>query len=141
MLYNLLNDVGAWHQCGRYEREIISRNEEIEMNKVLAKGLYDSIVMENYSIYKDLFMNTDIATVSDEYWKSSLNLFMKLSDNDKDIFFKILKQVSIDTISNMLAFIDGTMDLEDIDDVSLMISSKKIEDMQDSFLEYVEAHN
>lgn len=111
------------------------------MNKILAKGLYDSIVMENYSIYKDLFMNTDIADVSDEYWKGSLNLFKKLSDNDKDIFFKILKQVSIDTISNMLAFVDGTMDMENIDNVSLMISSKKIEDMQDSFLEYVEEHD
>lgn len=71
---------------------ISSVKKKIEyMNKEeFIKNLYNAVIKENSTIYKKLFTNTDINKVRDSYWKEALKLYTELSDENKDVFFKII---------------------------------------------------
>ncbi len=101
-----------------------------------------SVLDENVVIYKDLFETTEVEQASDPYWKEALCLFKKLSNEDREILFKIIRQVSIDTISNLFAILDGVSCLEDQEgDFSLTLDDKPEKlngDLQDIFLEIEE---
>lgn len=106
------------------------------------KKLYDSIVRENKVIYTDLFNNTKIEEVTDDYWIEALKFYDGISEDSKEVFFKIIKQIEIDAISNFLGILDGTVTLGDeIIDVDVLFkeNQEKINgDLQDLFLEYDE---
>ncbi|AJQ94842.1 hypothetical protein [Gynuella sunshinyii] len=106
------------------------------------KKIRQSVLDENIAIYKDLFANTEIDQASDPYWQEALGLFKKLGDKEKETLFKIMRQVSVDTISNLFALLDGVSCLEDQDgDFSLTIENEKKQlngDLQDIFLEIEE---
>jgi putative transposase len=113
------------------------------MNKVdLIKTLYQSTIKENSTIYKDLFNNTDINKVKDSYWKAALTFYKELSDANKDVFFKIIEQVQVDTVSNILGVLDGVVSTaeEDIEiEMTIKGNNELINgDLQDLFLEYDE---
>ncbi|HIF9540201.1 TPA: hypothetical protein ACX6S1_000369 [Photobacterium damselae] len=103
------------------------------------KKVRQSILDENIAIYKDLFETTEVDQASDPYWKEALSLFDKLGDKEKKTLFRIMRQVSVDTISNMFALLDGVSCLEDQDgDFSLTIENVQEQlngDLQDIFLE------
>ena len=69
-----------------------------------------SIVDENVAIYRDLFENTEKA--SDPYWQRALVLFRSLDDDQRSVFFEVLRQTAIDSVSNIFAIIDGVAVLE-----------------------------
>lgn len=75
--------------------------------KEFAGGLYSAIVDENIVIYRDLFINTEISEVTDPYWTNALSLFKSLSVEQQKVFFSIIKQIIVDTTSNVLGVIDG----------------------------------
>ena len=75
--------------------------------KEFAVGLYSAVVDENSLIYRELFQNTEIGKVTDPYWKDALPLFKSLSLEQREVFFSIIKQIMIDTTSNVLGVIDG----------------------------------
>ena len=106
------------------------------------KKIRQSVLDENIAIYKDLFETTEVDQASDPYWKEALDLFEKLGDKEKETLFKIMRQVSVDTISNMFALLDGVICLEEQDgDFSLTIENKQEQlngDLQDIFLEIEE---
>jgi putative transposase len=115
----------------------------IKMNaKTFAVELYESIVNDNLRLYQDLFNNTDTSTVKDQYWKEAIGFYRSLSDEDKVVFFKVVKQVEIDTISNVLGVLDGVVSMSGFNDeidVMLRKNQEKINgDLQDLFLEYDE---
>lgn len=106
------------------------------------KKIRQSVLDENIAIYKDLFETTEVDQASDPYWKEALDLFEKLGDKEKETLFKIMRQVSVDTISNMFALLDGVICLEEQDgEFSLTIENKQEQlngDLQDIFLEIEE---
>ena len=114
----------------------------MEKKKELIKNIYESITKENQSVYRDLFENTEIETTTDAYWKEALKLYGELSNENKEIFFKIIKQVEIDAVSNILGILDGTVGLENgaVElDLNFKNSNEKINgDLQDMFLVYDE---
>ena len=50
--------------------------------------LYKFICEENLSLYKEMFEKTKLQEVKDEYGKSALEFYQKISENDKYVFFK-----------------------------------------------------
>jgi len=106
------------------------------------KKIRQSVLDENVAIYRDLFETTEVDQASDPYWKEARGLFEKLGDKEKETLFKIMRQVSVDTISNMFALLDGVSCLEDQDgDFSLTIENEQEQlngDLQDIFLEIEE---
>jgi len=104
--------------------------------------LYNLVAKDNLEIYKELFSNTDISEATDPYWKESLQLYKNLTDEDKLVFFKVLRQAGIDAVSSILALLDGVTSLEGQDDEFSLTFKKANErlngDLQDLFLEFDE---
>lgn len=105
-------------------------------------GIREAVVEENLEIYKDLFENTNIESATDRYWKEALLFFSKLDSTDKNIFFRILRQIEVDTTSNILSILDGVSWLEGQED-EFKLTTKNSNDiingeLQDKFLELEE---
>jgi len=110
------------------------------MQKKLITAIYNSILVENVEIYKSLFETTKIGPKTTEYWKLVLGFYEMLSDDDKQVLFRIIEQTVIDTISNMLGAIDGRSTLAEFEpEIGLTADNQNIQgDLQDIFLEMVE---
>lgn len=80
--------------------------------KSFAAGLMHDVIEENVSIYRDLFSKTSAAGASDPYWKRALALFNSLTEEQRSVFFEIVRQVEIDTTSNILGVLDGVNPIE-----------------------------
>lgn len=109
-------------------------------DREIAEKFLARVVNENISTYRQLFSETSSDEAIDLYWKSALSLFNKLDSADKEIFFSILKQVSVDTVSNITGVIDGSSDIGLEEDIRLSSHDGKILSgfLQDRFLEAVE---
>jgi hypothetical protein len=94
------------------------------------------VVSENTTIYRGLFSNTPIEEASDPYWKRALELFGNLSPGEKEVFFEVIRQVAVDTTSNVLGLIDGVNSLHGISgELELRLGGKKLSgDLQSLFL-------
>lgn len=101
--------------------------------------LHKIVVDENIESYKNLFENTALDEASDPYWRNALTLFNSLSQGQREILFSILKQVMIDTTSELLGIIDGSSYFTEQKDEFLLLDKKNNEtlsgDLQDLFLE------
>lgn len=102
-------------------------------------GLHITVVDENIEIYKNLFENIALDEVSDPYWKNALTLFNSLPQEQRELFFSVIKQVMVDTTSNLLGIIDGSIYFTELKDEFLLLDKKNNEplsgDLQDLFLE------
>jgi putative transposase len=113
------------------------------MNKEdFIKRIYQSIIKENLAAYRDLFTNTDINEVTDPYWKEALKFYTELSNENKEVFFKIIEQIEVDAVSNILGVLDGVVSISDEDiefKVTINDNNEPVNgDLQDLFLEYDE---
>jgi len=63
--------------------------------------------------YRKLFFNTPITEATDEYFRQALVFFGDLNETQREVLFRILRQVEIDTTSSLLSVLDGTSDLKD----------------------------
>lgn len=100
-------------------------------------GIRKSIVEENLQLYKELFENT--APVNDIYWKEVLGFYSTLTTDQKDSLFKIIRQVEVDTVSNLLGVLDGVSWLENQTSPFIVTEKGKSEqingNLQDLFIE------
>lgn len=108
----------------------------------LIKNLYKYIIKENKEIYKSIFENTTMNDIKDEYWLKGLKLYKNLSKEEKEVLLNIITQVEVDTVSNFLGILDGTVLLEGENtefELKTVKSNKKINgDLQELFLEFDE---
>jgi hypothetical protein len=106
------------------------------------KKVRQSIIDENSKIYKELFDSNEQDQVSDPYWQEALSLYKNLSAGEKETLLRIMRQVSVDTISNIFALLDGASYLEGQDGLFRLTMENKQEkingDLQDIFLEIEE---
>ncbi|UUS64066.1 MULTISPECIES: hypothetical protein [unclassified Acinetobacter] len=104
-------------------------------SKELVYLLKIGIINENLEIYKGLFSDTLPSEIKDPYFIDAISFFNTLTDEHKRIFFSILRQVMIDSISNVLGVIDDSSSLEEhYGDFSLLYEGKSLEYLQDYFL-------
>ena len=108
-------------------------------SKKLANVFKNEIINENLEIYKSFFTDYSPSEIKDPYFINAISFFNTLSDDNKRIFFSILRQVMIDSISNVLGAIDGSSYLSECDgDFSLLYEGVALEDLQDYFLSQFE---
>lgn len=106
--------------------------------KQFTKQVRKVVVEDNNSIYQELFDTTDINTVTDEYWKEAQRLYNKLTKDERKVLLKIMKQVSLDTTSNIFGIIDGSSPLDESDVEFQLTTSEGDElsgDLQDFLLD------
>lgn len=108
--------------------------------EIFVRKIKKSIVDENLSIYRDLFCSTELEQAQDPYWQDALALFENLTSNERDVLFKIMRQVSVDTVSSFFSILDGISVLDEQEgEFSLLISGKELSgSLQDDFLELEE---
>ena len=102
------------------------------------------VIEENNSIYRDLFHNTDINDVTDGYWLNAINLFLKLNNEEREVLFEIMRQASVDTLSNTLSVLDGLSDINNGKNEFKLLVDNKVTingDLQDIFLEIEETNS
>ena len=97
-----------------------------------------SMVDENVAIYARLFASPETAT--DEYWIGARRLFDSLPEADRQVVLQIMRQVAIDTVSNVFGILDGTSPIVGrFEDFKLMHGRTKLNgDLQDFFLAALE---
>ena len=107
----------------------------------VARRLLDGVVSENSAEYRKLFKELTQDEITDPYWQDALKFFDSLSPSRREVFFSILRQVSIDTVSTVAGALDGTTDIGLHEDLYLVASNgeKMRRNLQSSFLEAVES--
>jgi len=105
--------------------------------------LYHKISEYNIDEYKALYEGTTIEEASDCYWKKALAFFQKLSDEEKECFFSIIRQVAVDTTANILSILDNSSYLKNKDNDLVLTFENKPDvnlsgDLVDIFLGYDE---
>ncbi len=110
------------------------------MNEEFVKRLYDTSIVEGLDIYKNQFNNTAITDKTTEFTKKALEMYSSLTNSQKEVFFDVLKITMIDTISLVFGVIDGSSTLNGGSmDFKMYINGEDTdEELQDTFLEYVE---
>lgn len=78
-------------------------------------GLMHGVVDENVTAYRNMFINSTLDNAVDPYGRRALTLFISLSNDQREDFFEVLRQVGIDMTSNILGVLDGVNAIEGID--------------------------
>lgn len=108
------------------------------MNERIAKVLSD-MILENQQIYQELFSNTELEKCSDNYMIKAINLYRSLNESNQEILLSIVKQVTIDTVSNLLGIFDGSVTIRDDLEFKVIVNEHDTEcELQDTFLAYLE---
>lgn len=97
--------------------------------------LIKNILSENIDLYKSVYNHMERSEITEPHWQESVKMFDSLTEQNKSIFFKIINQVQIDTISNVLGVLDGISYTPQDGEFILTHNSEKInEDIQSLFL-------
>ncbi|WP_299899346.1 hypothetical protein [uncultured Aquimarina sp.] len=104
------------------------------------QSIVDLVVKENLEIYKNLFNTTNKDSTRDLYWKEVLTFYQGLDESKRQVLFKIIKQIQIDTISNIFGILDGNSMLEgQLDDFDLEYNGQRLnDDLQSMLIEITE---
>ena len=73
----------------------------------LVAALRAEVITSNQRDYQKWFL-TDPASARSPYWQRALALFATLEEDKREVFFEVLRQVRVDTVSNLLGIIDGS---------------------------------
>lgn len=106
------------------------------------KNTRTSIIDLNVELYKETFDHCLTEQVTDPYWKDALALFEKLDHSEREVFFNVIRQVSVDTTSSIFAVLDGISEFEG-QEKEFVLSTEGGEErlngsLQDLFLELEE---
>lgn len=74
------------------------------------------VVEENMALYQQIFLSTPADNASDPYWRRALSLFNDLGPEQQGVLFEVMRQVAVDTTSNILGVIDGVNALNGVDE-------------------------
>ena len=108
----------------------------------MVNGLKKRVIDSGLEGYINSFNELKNTTGLDKFWIDAANFYNELNEEEKGIFFGIVRQVQIDALADVLAFLDGTYWVEGQDEdlklVSLDNPEEKLnEDLTDIFLNTV----
>lgn len=85
-----------------------------------------SIIDENNATYRTLLETTPINSAADLYWRDLLDLHERLSAPDRQVLYAVMRQVAVDTVSNIFAVIDGVTRMDgQVEDLELIGAKSK----------------
>ena len=113
------------------------------MNKTIAKGFYDTVVVEIINFYTKIFAGVEVSKRITDEEKRMISLYDSLNNSDKALLFDIMEQISKDTVSYVFGLIDGTCTFSvPSTEFKLYINDEDSDmGMQDSFLAYIQELN
>lgn len=101
--------------------------------------IHERLIVDALQTYVELFTNTQISGATDPYWIEALQFFQTLDEKKQKLFFSILRQISVDTVSEFLSILDG-LTLLNGQNSEFVLKEKEDEkiingDLQDLFLQ------
>ncbi len=111
------------------------------MNEKFIENLYQTLVNDGRGIYEDLFNNTVVNSKTSDYWKNALELYSGLNEESRKVFLDVIQHTIIDSISSVFGVLDGSSSLDGEEEFDIKVYINGVdteEELQDSFLEYVE---
>lgn len=105
-------------------------------------GVLKTVIEEGVASYKEIF--ADPGEVTDKYWMRVFDLYRSLSPAHRKVILEIMRQVEIDTVSEIFGILDGTNQINgkfekfDLIHKTGKSSVRLNGDLQDLFLEKVE---
>jgi hypothetical protein len=91
--------------------------------KDFAIGMMRGVVDENVAAYREMFTNSSLTKAVDPYGRRALTLFASLSEDQREVFFEVIRQASVDMTSNLLGVLDGINAIEGIDSDLVVIDA------------------
>ncbi len=103
-------------------------------------GLRKQVIQSNVDIYRSLFEEAQAADAKDDYWKDALSLYASLDPARKETLFRVVRQVMVDTVSNVFAILDGASYIDSQhEDLDLSCAGDRLNgELQDIFLQIEE---
>ncbi|MEI7767572.1 MAG: transposase [Phycisphaerae bacterium] len=103
-------------------------------------GVRKEVLDANLQIYRQMFAESDAEKATDSYAREALRFYASLDDSNKEMLFKIIRQVMVDTISNLFGVFDGVTKLpQQPGPVTVELSGQRLDGtLQDQFLEMEE---
>jgi hypothetical protein len=100
-------------------------------------GIRNRVLSDNWNAYKGIFSRTTPESATDPYWREALRLYSRLDQNDRDVLLTVMRQVMVDTISNIFAVLDGAATFPGPrEKITVDVSGQRIGGtLQDQFLE------
>jgi hypothetical protein len=104
-------------------------------------ALKAEVVDANMATYSQLLRDTSPDKTTDPYWRASLALYGELTDGQRESLLRIVRQVAVDTVSNILGILDGSTPLIGLKgDLRLTRDSEQLDgSLQEEFLEMTES--
>ena len=110
------------------------------MVDLFTEEIYKNVVEGNMELYKQFFSCDPNEEGTIEYWKNAIGLYNRLDDEGKQVLLSIIKSTIVDTISNVMAILDGSEGPEDIS-IKVQLNDHENDcELQNSFLAYAEDH-
>ena len=105
--------------------------------ETFVEAIRKTVIEGGVTSYQAIFR--DPRPTSDEFWIAARSLFESLSTANQETLLRIMRQVSVDTVSYLFGVLDGSSSVggnfEDFDLMHRKSSAKISGDLQDLFLE------
>ena len=100
----------------------------------MAAGLKKQVVDANVGLYATLLASTDAA--KDPVWSAGMRLFRSLAAEDQVAFMAFVRNAVIDSVSSVLAIVDGVTVIDGQDGEVVMTCGRDVVsgDVQSEFL-------
>ena len=129
-------------RCGR--RNVVRRRGEFVEPDHLSEGIQfiQGIITEavdgNSAFYESTFRDTRSEQASDPHWRAALATFAALPESQRPAFFAVLRQVAVDSVSNVFGIRDGSSTFGTHSEEFRLSTStgERLTDLQDSFLSH-----
>lgn len=92
-------------QCENNIVNVINANEKI------AKKIYETLILNGIKEYENIFETKDYSGFKDEYWCHAVELYKSFDEQQRSIFYEIVKQVMVDTAATLISILDGSATL------------------------------
>lgn len=113
----------------------------ISTSRDFVAAVRSDVIDANLQCYKQMFTTSDAGRATDRYGREALLFYASLDATGRQTLFRIIRQVMVDTISNVFGILDGVVNLgQESGTFVLELSGQKLSGaLQDEFLE-VEEH-
>lgn len=115
----------------------------MKKDKIVINEIYKELFNDNLKLYSERLNRKYSECNKEDAFSQVNNVFIKLSEKEKQAMINMIKIVISDTASTILGTVDGTHMVNNIDkDFQLIYDDEEIQgDLQDYFLALIEDNN
>ena len=113
------------------------------MIEKFTKDIYKNLISSGTERYRHMYESMSQQIHCDGYWGDIKKFYDSLTIQQRNVFFSVIEQTMIDTISGIFGVLDGSSNLNgNVYECDVIVNGIDMDhDLQDYFLSYVETEN